>query len=184
MTPSQQLKHDPLCGSQACIVWHPLSTPPAQDLLRALTNKGMTLIDADSAHTAFAAVNHASRSARRTILVLDTRETLHDVDRVISALERFAPQALCWAHIPGANPPLVPLVQREASKPKKSTQVETELPPAPLRLVGQPEAPETEPAPPSPTPAPTRAAPISSRDVLDADELDALLSNEMGDRPT
>jgi hypothetical protein len=33
-----------------------------------------------------------------------------------------------------------------------------------------------------PAPSPTKRAPISARDVLDADELDALLAGELGDR--
>ncbi|MFG0245115.1 MAG: hypothetical protein ACF8MF_03570 [Phycisphaerales bacterium JB052] len=202
MANNQPPKHDPLNGAQACVVWHPSDRDPSPELQRALVKKGMSLIDADDAHTAFAAASTASRAAKRTILVLDTRETLHDVDRVLGALERFAPQVLCWAHAPGANPPLVPLVQpqsgsrsgsqsesqsanRSGSKSKDTPSVQSDHPPSPLRLVGQTAAVENEEQQATPAKqqaAAVKAQPLSARDVLDADELDALLAGEMTDR--
>lgn len=196
MATTQPPKHDPLIGAQICVVWHPSDRDSSPDLQRALVNKGMSLIDADDAHTAFAAVSTASRDAKRTILVLDTRETLHDVDRVLGALERFAPQVLCWAHTPGANPPLVPLVQPSPGKQAgNNTEDKRENPPsigsdrpqAPLRLVGQSapeqsEEPGAAPVSVKQSQAAPRTQTLSARDVLDADELDALLAGEMTDR--
>ena len=189
MNPAQTPKHDPLSDAQACIVWHPADAAPAPQLLRALSNKGMTLIDADDPHIAFAAACRTRGTARRTILVLEARDQLHDVDQICSALERFAPDVLVWAHEPGANPPLVPLVQHRASKPKRveMTPPKASSVSAPLRLVGQSEqsssarsqeagADEVRGEPVK------RSAPMSARDVLDADELDALLAGELGDR--
>jgi hypothetical protein len=179
-TPTQ----DPLHDAQACIVWHPESRAPSPELLRALTNKGMTLIDADDAHTAFAAADRVSKSARRTVLVLDTRVELPDVDRVILSLERFLPRVLCWGFEPGANPPLVPIVQTSSSRPTAAEPREpissSSSNPAPLRLVGQEAVSQAESAQ---TPSKTPSRPLTASDVLDADELDALLAGEMGDRP-
>lgn len=195
MKDSDSPKHDPLKDAQACIVWHPADRAPAPSLLRALQNKGMTIVGADDAHAAFAVAQHASTRAKRVVVVLDTRDELADVDRVIASIERFTPTVLCWAHEPGANPPLVPLVQpNKKPKPAPVVPVSSSKPttPAPLRLVGHEPQPERRPeinpettvktaATPSPKPA-TPAAPLSARDVLDADELDALLAGELGDR--
>jgi len=202
MKDSETPKHDPLKDAQACIVWHPVDRAPAPSLLKALNNKGMTIVDAEDAHTAFAAAQRASKSAKRTVIVLDTRDELHDVDRMIASIERFMPQVLCWAHEPGANPPLIPLVQPRKTReltPSTSSGSCSGKAPTPLRLVGhddhelKPELkpkPKPEPKPestvqstPTPNPPPTKpAAPLSARDVLDADELNALLAGELGDR--
>ncbi len=198
MKDSETPKHDPLKDAQACIVWHPVDRAPAPSLLKALNNKGMTIVDAEDAHTAFAAAQRASKSAKRTVIVLDTRDELHDVDRMIASIERFMPQVLCWAHEPGANPPLIPLVQpRKTREPTQSISsvASSDTAPTPLRLVGHNDHelkpdPNPEPNPestvqstPTPNPTPAKpAAPLSSRDVLDADELDALLAGELGDR--
>lgn len=193
MNGDQNPKHDPLSDAQACIVWHPAGCAPASELLRALSNKGMTLIDADDAHIAFAAACSTANSARRTILVLDKRDQLHDVDRICNALERFAPDVLIWSHEPGANPPLVPLVQPRASKPKRLEPAtpKASSAAAPLRLVGQPEqssanrsqqAGADNPADETKGLPVQRPATLNARDVLDADELDALLAGELGDR--
>ncbi len=188
MPQSTHPKHEPLSDAQICIVWHPCGVEPAPSLLRALSNKGMRLVDADHPHIAFASACRAAQSARRTILVLDGRAQLHDVEGICAALERFAPSVLCWAHQPGANPPLIPLVHPKAAKPDASEQArpETKRPAAPLRLVGQPEEPavpttELAPGELGRQPVP-RSAPLSARDVLDADELNALLAGELGDR--
>lgn len=196
MNPAYNPKHDPLTDAQICIIWHPSGQSPAVALLRALDNKGMRLIDADDPHTAFAAACHAAQSARRTILVLEQRQHLREVDRICAALERFAPSVLCWAHEPSANPPLVPLVQPKDDKPSPQktvaeqqtpTSSPTSLQTSPLRLVGlqedKPAAEATSHEPQAAEPNISRRAPINARDVLDADELDALLSGEMGDRP-
>lgn len=211
MTRAHQPKHDPFSDAQACIVWHPADQAPAPELLRALANKGLALIDADDPHTAFAAACSVAQTARRTILVLEASDQLSDIDSVCSALERFAPSVLCWAHHPGANPPLVPLVQPKASTPQRpKPEPATEpaafkgTPATPLRLVGrreespeithtktddkthdqeqaqQPKAPQVQQSPQ--VQHAKQAAPLSSRDVLDADELDALLAGELGDR--
>ena len=175
---------DSLRDAQACIVWHPASREPSPELLRALSKKGMILIDATDAHTAFAAADRVSKTARRTVVVLDTQDELLEADRVIGSLERFTPSVLCWGFEPGANPPLVPIVQpapadAQPPKPTASGQALSSAP-APLRLVGQDQ--EAAPAPKAiPTPPPGRA--LTASDVLDAEELDALLAGEMGDRP-
>lgn len=179
-------KHTPkperIDDAQVCVVWHPSDRAPAPELLKALSNKGMTLIDADDPHLAFSAACKVANTARRVVLVLDGRESLPNVDAIVGALPRFSPRVLCWAHVPGANPPLVPLVQPpKAAGPKPGLPIQPAKAPSPpaaascdeskLRLVR-----DAEPAASKPR------QPLSARDVLDADELDALLAGEAGDR--
>jgi hypothetical protein len=178
-------KPESLDDAQVCVVWHPADREPAPELLRALRNKGMQLIDANDPHLAFSAACHAAKSAKRVVLVLDGRESLPNVEAIVGALPRFSPRVLCWAHEPGANPPLVPLVQPvKPAPPKQSVPApspvsdrkpvsnpETKSEESKLRLVR-----EAEPVAQKPK------QPLSARDVLDADELDALLAGEAGDR--
>ncbi len=184
-------------GSQVCVLWHAPGTSPAPELLGALGNKGLRVTLADNEHAAFAAACRCDGVAARTILVLDERSPLTGVDRVLSALARFAPGVICWAYREGANPPMVPLVhptRRKQGAVAPSVPVRN-TPPAPLRLVGE------AAASPPPAPEASRAKralagqsgqsghqghqghEVMARDVLDADELDALLAGEMGQRP-
>lgn len=191
-----------LGGAQVCVLWCPKGDSPSAALLGALTNKGFKITLAHDAHSVFAAACACQGVAQRVVIVLDQRPKLHGVDRVLLSLERFAPTVICWAHQPGANPPMVPVVSPSRAKPaprfehgvrdehKTPAATASVRPAAPLRLVGQGEPPEREPTP-SPEPAPVTvqvkqptAGPISARDVLDADELDALLAGELSDRPT
>ncbi|MEZ6165445.1 MAG: hypothetical protein R3B67_13540 [Phycisphaerales bacterium] len=178
-------KHTPkperIDDAQVCVVWHPSDRAPAPELLRALNNKGMTLIDADDPHLAFSAACKVANTARRVVLVLDGRDSLPNVDAIIGALPRFSPRVLCWAHVPGANPPLVPLVQ-----PVKLASPEPSVPTYPAKSPSAPAAKSDESklrlvgdAAPA---APKLRQAMSARDVLDADELDALLAGEAGDR--
>jgi len=175
---------------RVCVLWHPRGRTPAEALLKALANKGMRVTLAHDAHAVFAACSVCKDAAARTVLLLDARGELEGVDRVLGALERFGPGVICWEHRVGANPPMVPVVQRPMpvvtpSEPLPSVRTGQ---PMPLRLVGKPDAESRrEPTPSPEIPSmPLKRGPINARDVLDADELDALLAGELGkmdDRP-
>lgn len=207
-----EMHQSQLGGAQVCILWCPKGESPSDALLGALTNKGFKITLAQDAHAVFAAACACHGVAQRVVIVLDQRSRLRAVDRVLLSLERFAPTVICWAHQPGANPPMVPVVSPSRAKPvsriereaptKRTAAKSGDRPAAPLRLVGQEEPreplPDPKPGAGAPGGAPGEAklapgsvqvklpppGPLTARDVLDADELDALLAGEMGDRPT
>ena len=187
---------------QVCILWHPDQNPSSDALIGALSRRGLSVTLASSTHRVFAAACHAQGFAKRVVIVLDKRDELTQVDRVIDGLERFGPSVICWEHQEGANPPMVPIV-RTVSKP-----VATDVPtvstspvrskpiapsykkPSTLRLVGE-EPDEEKEAVPARAATTTssiksevsvsKSGSINTRDVLDADELNALLAGEMGE---
>lgn len=186
MTRPQQAQpgHD-IADQQVCILWHAPGATPGDALLGALGNKGMKVTLADNEHSVFAAACRCDGITARTVLVLDGRESLAGVDRVLSALGRFAPGVICWVYRDGANPPMIPLVHPSGRKQA------TRPPPVPaktparaaLRLVGEGNGTGNGSVHSTPEGnGEKRSLPLSARDVLDADELDALLAGEMGER--
>ena len=127
------------------------------------------------------------KSAKRVVIVLDDRDELVGVDRVIDGLERYGPDVICWEHCPDANPPMVPIVRLAAMAkampvPLPAPQ-SVSKPSSTLRLVGEEDQPISQPMSQSinkPTINIPKNRTISSSDVLDADELDALLAGELG----
>lgn len=193
MTPAKSSKSD--TPQQVCILWHHPEDSPTSQLLKVLSNRGFAVSPASSMHQAFAGACSSAKSAHRVVLVLDDQSRLVGVERVLDGLERFAPEVICWEHKIGENPPMVPVVREgvaQTSVPapisdsgSRMAQSSRSSVPTPnkLRLVGE----ETEPAPVAPqaqTPKislPKRASgALSSSDVLDADELNALLAGEFG----
>lgn len=171
--PSQDLSRTP---SRVCILWHPPAQAPSASLIRALSSRGLCVMPTASPHTALAGACRCAKTAERVVLVLDSRDELSQLERVCSAIDRFAPSVICWVHHPGANPPMVPLVRHaepRAQTPAPSVQCVQR----PLRLVGEPQVPGEEDQKPKQSAIKTTS--ISARDVLDADELDALLAGEM-----
>lgn len=178
---------------QVCILWHAAERSPADALVRALINRGLAVTLATSKHAVFAAACQCDQSANRVVIVLDDRESLVGVDRVLDGLERFGPGVICWEHCPGANPPMVPVVR--TVEPKAQVQQDQQdhadhvpgrdIPAAKLRLVNENETNENQSTANKPAVKLLRPIPkggtISSSDVLDADELDALLAGEMGE---
>ncbi len=177
--------------NQVCILWHAPDQSPKDSLINALTKRELSVLPTASKHTAFAAACRCAKVSKRVVIVLDDQDSLVDVERVLSAMERFCPEVICWVHTEGANPPIVPVVRtvdevesdsirsessavvqsaQSRSVPSRSTGSSTTDSPSasPLRLVGTKPSVESK-------------APINTRDVLDADELDALLAGEMGD---
>jgi hypothetical protein len=166
--------------SQVCILWHAPAKEPSASLVSALSSRGLAVMPTSSPHTALAGACQAAKAAKRVVLVLDHRESLAELDRVLLALDRFAPSVICWEHRHGANPPMVPLVR--PIEPEDKAEMPTHRPAKqrieqPLRLVGETKGQQEE-RPKTPT---TKSTPLSARDVLDADELDALLAGEMSE---
>ncbi len=171
---------------QVCILWHPADRSPAEALIRALSKRGLAVTLASGKHQAFAAACRSEKTAKRVVIVLDDRDSLLGVDRVLDGLERFGPGVICWEHIEGANPPMVPAVRTSASAGVVQSQSDSDPEPeresasSTLRLVGNGGASSEKPKI-TLTSASPKSGTISSSDVLNADELDALLAGEMGE---
>lgn len=169
---------------QVCILWHPADRSPADALIRALSKRGLAVTLASGKHAAFAAACRCEKTAKRVVIVLDDRDSLVGVDRVLDGLERFGPGVICWEHIEGANPPMVPVVRTQVpagvvqSEPDAMPEQKTES--NTLRLVGNGGSSSEKPKVTLPR-AVSKTGTISSSDVLNADELDALLAGEMGE---
>lgn len=174
--------------NQVCILWHPADRSPADALVRALTKRGLSVMPAASFHTVFAAACRCAKSAQRVVIVLDERDSLSCVDRVLDGLERFAPSAICWEYHAGMNPPIVPLVREMSAQlghagavlaPDPSPNLSPKASDGKLRLVGE-EDQSGEARGAQVQVSVPKSGQISSRDILDADELDALLAGEIG----
>lgn len=146
----------------------------------------MHVVACDDPHESFARVCNDAQQGHSSILVLDGDAPRSMGERLIDAMERFAPQAVCWEHTPGANPPICPVVGTlggaidRAIEPSASDLESRREMSAPTNPdVGGP-APALRLAPaPEQAPKPTSGGQVSAKDVLNADELDALLAGEM-----
>ncbi len=186
--------------NQVCILWHDADETPADPLVKVLCKRGFAVMPTASIHTVFAVACRYAKSAKRVVIVFDDRSALIGADRLLDALERFAPSVICWEHRHDANPPMVPVVPvvpilprvRQTPVPSSSSESEpTNLAErtvigtqakAKLRLVGDDESDSSKSAVSLPK-ASDQKVPINARDVLDADELDALLAGELGEEP-
>tara|TARA_R110002072_G_scaffold150953_8_gene299979 strand:- start:524 stop:1123 length:600 start_codon:yes stop_codon:yes gene_type:complete len=188
--PNQTTQTDATDHDQVCILWHradgsPAATP-SESLIRVLKKRGFAVAPVSSKHAVFAAACRYAKTARRVVIVLDDRASLVGVDRVLDGLDRFSPGVICWEYVADANPPMVPVVRMSspiagdprpkepAAQPDAQPVVKVEEnTPTKLRLVQEasgPEAPSVQPN-----------APMRASDVLNADELDALLAGEVGE---
>jgi len=186
---SMNPSHDPIPADshQICILWHPVERSPTDALIGALSKRGLSVTLATSKHAAFAAACSSAKVANRVVVVLDDRDSLDGVDRVLDGLERYGPSVICWEHCVGANPPMIPIVRTPVPKAVVEAVVEPESgsgvsksstsASSTLRLVGD----NDQTSRPTVTlPKVSKGGQISSSDVLNADELDALLAGEMG----
>ena len=169
---------------RVCILWHAPGAQSSGLLIQAMTKRGFAVTCVSSQHAVVAAACSLAKSAKRVVLVLDGRDELVGVDRVLDALERFSPTTICWEHQPEANPPMVPVVRTvvEEPMPKQPEQIihsTRDAKPIDLRLVPEPESLDAN------TPKalkPIRSGgTLRSSDVLNDDELNALLAGELGD---
>ena len=173
---------DPETTRRLCVVLHPQGENPDSGLVRALGRRDMQVVACDDAHESFARVCNDAKTGRSCILVLDGEEPRSMGDRLMDAMERFAPAGVCWEHAPGANPPIRPVVGTLGGA------IDRAIEPAPAPEPVEP-APFIEPAGPSPalrlapapeqSPKPSPGGHVSAKDVLNADELDALLASEL-----
>jgi hypothetical protein len=168
---------------QVCILWHSAEKPPAETLIRALSHRGLAVMPTESLHTVFAAACRCSKSSKRVVIVLEDQDSLVGVDRVLDGLERFSPSVIFWEHREGMNPPMVPVVRTMTqSNGGSQSQIESIDEGSPstgkLRLVNDEDTLGRKQSV-----GISKDGPINTRDVLDADELDALLAGEMGKGP-
>ncbi len=184
------MTHDTV-PNQVCILWHGADEAPTDSLVKVLCKRGFAVMPTASIHTVFASACRDTKSAKRVVIVLDDRSALVGVDRLLDALDRFAPSVICWEHRHDANPPMVPVVRPTSNTPSEpippagrtmiSTSAQPDAKPdAKLRLVGEEEGIGQRPAVSLPK-ACDQKIPANARDVLDADELDALLAGEFGE---
>ncbi|RMH29522.1 MAG: hypothetical protein D6692_04170 [Planctomycetota bacterium] len=185
----------------ACVVWTPPDAPIPQALDRVLTKRGLRPDHARSAYETLAALVAAQRAGTRSAVIL---AGVHDTARLLTAVERFAPDAVVWIFDEAANPPLFPLVS--SSEPSKETTAGPALqahpiaepkphPPAaskspPGRVVTRPTTLKIAPQSADPTNGVSRVIgrenrpqTISARDVLEDAELEALLAGETASEP-
>lgn len=164
-----------------CVVLHARGIGADPSLVRALSRRNMHVVACDDAHESFARVCNDAQGGHSSILVLDGDDPRSLGERLIDAMERFAPRAVCWEHTPGANPPIRPVVGTLGSAIDRAIEPQEREPekadPEP-DLVGPAPALRLAPAPEQ-APKPTSGGHVSAKDVLNADELDALLAGEM-----
>ena len=174
---------------QVCVLWHAPGTHSSDQLITVMKNRGFAVTCVSNQHAVVAAVCRLAESANRVVLVLDERDDLVGVDRVLDAIDRFSPATICWEYQPGSNPPMVPVVRIMGALKVSDPELETEplqavessgdAGPVDLRLVPQPERLGDDERK-SLKPIKSTGA-LKSSDVLDDDELNALLAGEMGD---
>lgn len=165
--------------ARRCVVWH-RGNGIAQALRTALESRGMVVETSGSGHEVLAMGCAAQQrmepdqglAGRGLIVVLDGGGgDLDDQARVLEAMERFSPAVLMWVYEEGANPPMRGLVGKGGRVGAVAGDVVAEVAdrqraddrPA-LRLIGG-----------SQNGAPKNGQRLTASDVLDGDELAALL---------
>ncbi len=147
------------------MVWRPLGSPRSDALIGALSKRDFRVQTTDSRHEALAIAAVAHRKHEALVLVMDRAPEIARRDRTLEAIERFAPGALLWVYDESANPPLRAFVEHQTKPAPRAPSVQTPPPrrgaPPGLRLTGS-----------------DRDEPVSSADILDQDELDALLGTD------
>lgn len=164
-----------------CVVWAagPGGVPSA--LEGVLVKRGLTPVGVRSGYGALAELCLAERAGVRSALILCG---VGEADRVLAAVERFAPSAVVWVFEAGANPPLRAIVVKKEEKavPAKAAAPRTngaagasrgETDPL-MRLVRENGLKNGRP----PADRVVRERAVSARDILDDAELEMLLAGE------
>lgn len=135
-------------------------------LLTSLTRRGLDVSTTRSVHRTLAQLAHAQRAGESCVLVLSEPKRIPSLARLTESVERFAPRTLLWSFQLGATPPLGPYAAAKpepapepAPEPHRTERGPSQRPnqPPSLRFTGS--------SPSAPT----------SAEILDPDELDALL---------
>ena len=149
------------------MVWRPLGSEVSPTLIGALAKRDLRVQTTDSRHEALAISCVAHRRHAPLVVVLDRSPDIAQRDRTLEAMERFAPGALIWVYDESANPPLRAFVEQRQTKPAPRSANPPAAPtpkrvgPPKLKLSGS-----------------ERDEPVTSADILDQDELDALLGTD------
>jgi len=159
------------------VVWHPAGVGAPDALMMALVSRQLRVETSGSGHEVLAmGCVEQQRGGAGLIVVLDGRGgELAEQSRVLEAMERFCPSALVWVYEDGANPPLRGFVekskaagvavQKPAHKLVQNASAETARPK--LRLSGTGGLGTNG-----------SGQVIKASDVLDGDELSALLGKD------
>jgi len=151
------------------VVLRPGAAPRSEPLVRALERRAMRVSTTDSRHEALAVACVAHRSREPLALVLDRADELKDLDRTLESIERFAPGALVWVFDESANPPLRAFVPPTSGADRTPEHEQSPIAPSARPKPGASATPNLRLTGAEPD------EPISSADILDQDELDALL---------
>lgn len=157
-------------GSARCAVWHAPGVAPPEDLLRALSGRGVWATAVTSAYLALAECC-AVPSDRAALVMVDPEGSLPDgrVRAIVEAMGKYAPSSPIWvydersthrlrAYVPAPTPSITSgPIRRPMSPPR-------------LRLAGDP---GIEPGAPMPVPELKGAG-----SLLTDEELAMLLSDE------
>ena len=170
-----------------CVVLHAPDADPSPVLVRSLSKRGLQVSTTGSPHIAGARIIRADRGGARCYLVLDPAAGVMSLASVTRLIERFAPGAVIWAHQPGMNPPIVPYVDPAEdvcpSEHDQSASADAVRPTgsddgSPNLRIASASAGDSSPGAGS-----VKSGPVSASDVLNADELDALLAGELPGHP-
>ena len=152
----------------------------ASALEAVLVRRGLSPLVVRSGHAALAELCVAQGAGERAALILCGVE---GSERVLAAVERFAPRSVVWVYDEGANPPLRPVVEKKKTVPAEAPSVPARDVPAAstrngveplLRIVRENGLKPDK----GPVDAPERARAVSARDILDDAELEMLLAGE------
>lgn len=170
----------PRLSSVHAVVWRqPGGAVPAA-LADALSRQGITFEAACGPFDALSRVFHArARGDEARVLLLVEPETLPDQEAVRVALDRYDPQARCWAYRERGSPKLGPLpVPPPPSEPEIVVRQQPRPKPQ-LRLTDDPPPREAATDALSDDDGPEAQAPSDSpRSILTPEELEMLLADD------
>jgi|GEM_PF-2026574 len=144
------------------VLFHAPGEPVPPELSAALARNHTTPIPTDHAAGALALLC----AHRPGVLLLDRHADLPGVHDLLDAVERYAPRAVRWEYIPGAEPPLRPVASPRATGAGPDTR------PAPSKARDFALRLSTDEL------ATPRDRPSSASDILSKEEMHALFSED------
>ncbi|MFG0304882.1 MAG: hypothetical protein ACF8Q5_01570 [Phycisphaerales bacterium JB040] len=157
--------HRPQRPGPTVVLFHAPGEPVPRELTDALARNNAVPILTDHAAGALALLC----THRPGVLLLDRHAELPALHDLLDAVDRYAPRAVRWEYLPGAEPPLRPVANPRAGAPAPDADGRASHAPQPrdaaLRLtsdqLGSP-----------------RDTPSSASDILSKEEMHALFSKD------